>query len=113
MHELGLCDAILKMVDGIVKEEGLGGVSCITVEVGSLSGVMPHFLSDCWLAVTDGTDYDGVELVVESVPGTAKCLDCMTEFTADLSRLVCPECGGEKLTPLTGRDMTIKEIEAY
>ena len=26
--------------------------------------------------------------------------------------LRCPNCGGEKLTPLTGRDLTLKEILA-
>ena len=30
MHELGICDALLKMVDKAVKEEGCEGVSSIT-----------------------------------------------------------------------------------
>ena len=41
------------------------------------------------------------------------CLDCGAEFIAELEQLRCPNCGGEKLTPLTGRDLTLKEIEAY
>ena len=40
------------------------------------------------------------------------CLDCGAEFIADLDNLVCPECGGKKLNPLSGRDLTLKEIEA-
>ena len=43
----------------------------------------------------------------------ARCLDCGAEFTAELEYLRCPDCGGGKLTPLTGRDLTLKEIEAY
>ena len=31
-------------------------------------------------------------------------------FTADLNDLRCPECRGAKLTPLTGRELTLKEI---
>ena len=38
MHELGICDALLKMVDGIACDEGLACVRKVTVEVGSLSG---------------------------------------------------------------------------
>ena len=113
MHELGICDALLKMVDGVVKDEKLEGVTKITVEVGMLSGVMPAFLSDCWVAVSDGTAYADTEFVVESIPGTAECLDCGAVFEADLEKLVCPECSGHKLNPLTGRELTIKEIEAY
>ena len=41
MHELGICDALLKMVDGIARDEGLACVRKVTVEVGSLSGVVP------------------------------------------------------------------------
>ena len=68
MHELALCDALLKMVRGISREEALDGVRSITVRVGTLSGVIPHFLTDCWVAVTDGTEYDGVPLRVEIGP---------------------------------------------
>ena len=58
MHELGICDALLKMVRGIMKDEQLERVDKITVEVGSLSGVMPNFLADCWVAVADGTELE-------------------------------------------------------
>ena len=113
MHELGICDALLKMVRGIKEDEELEGISKITVEVGMLSGVVPKFMYDCWVAVTDGTEFEGVEFVVEAVEGRAKCLDCGEEFTADLEKLSCPNCGGNKLTPISGRDLTIKEIEGY
>ncbi len=112
MHELGICDALLKMVRNIAEEEALEEISCITVEVGSLSGVVPAYMSDCWEAVTDGTELQDVEFVVEELEGTARCMDCGEEFSADVNRLRCPHCGGERLTPLTGRDLTLKEILA-
>ena len=112
MHELGICDALLKMVRNIAEEESLEEITRITVEVGSLSGVVPAYMSDCWVAVTDGTELQEVEFVVEELEGTARCLDCGEEFPADFNRLRCPSCGGEKLTPLTGRDLTLKEILA-
>ncbi len=112
MHELGICDALLKMVDGIAKDEQLVCVKKISVEVGSLSGVVPAYLADCWEAVTDGTPYQTAEFVVETLPGTAQCIDCGEKFTADLENLICPRCGSRKLTPLSGRGLTLKEIEA-
>ena len=112
MHELGICDALLKMVRNIAEEEELEVISRITVEVGSLSGVVPAYMSDCWVAVTDGTELQDVEFVVEELEGTARCMDCGEEFAADINRLRCPGCGGEKLVPLTGRDLTLKEILA-
>jgi len=112
MHELGICDALLKMVRNIAKEEELEVIQRITVEVGSLSGVVPGYMADCWEAVTDGTELDGVEFVIEELEGTARCLDCGVEFPADVEHMRCPKCGGEKLSPLTGRDLTLKEILA-
>ena len=72
MHELALCDALLRMVRDISREEALDGVRSITVRVGTLSGVVPRFLTDCWTAVTDGTEYDGVPLRVETEAGRAR-----------------------------------------
>ena len=46
MHELGICDALLKMLRNVAEEEQLENVQSITVEVGTLSGVVPRFLSD-------------------------------------------------------------------
>lgn len=112
MHELGLCDAMLKMVRRIAKENELTVINSVTVEVGSLSGVVPRFLEDCWQAVTDGTELADTALIVEYTEGEARCLECGAQFVADLERLVCPECGGSMLTPVSGRDMTIKEILA-
>ncbi len=110
MHELGLCDAMLRMVRGIIKEEAITEVQRITIEVGTLSGVVPAYMEDCWEAVTDGTELESAEFVVETLQGTAQCMDCDAIFPSDVEHLKCPECGGHKLTPLTGRDLTLKEI---
>lgn len=113
MHELGICDAVLRTVDGIAKEEKLEYVSKVTLELGMLSGAVPAFLYDCWQAVIDGTAYRDTVLEIETINGIARCEDCLAEFSADLNALFCPECGGRRLTPLTGTDLTIKEIEGY
>ncbi len=113
MHELGICDAMLQMLRGIVKDEKLEGVNSITVEVGMLSGVVPRFMTDCWEAVIDGTEFADTTMTVETVEGVAKCLDCGTEFTANLDDLRCPDCGGDKLTPISCRELTLKEVQAY
>lgn len=113
MHEMGITDAMLKTVDRILAKEGMEGANRIVVQVGDLSGVVPRFLEDCWEAVAAGTKYQDTELVVETVPGTARCEDCKREFTVDIDDLRCPDCRSVKLTPLTGRDLTICQIEAY
>ena len=111
MHELGLADAMLKMVENLVKDEGAEKVIAVTISIGDLSGVVPHFMADAWEAVTDGTPYDGVPLHIETVPGVAQCMDCGEQFQVDTKHMKCPRCGSGKLTPVSGRDMTIEEID--
>ena len=112
MHELGLCDALLRMIRKIMAEEELTQVSKVTLEVGELSGVLPKYMYDCWEAVIDGTEFQETKLAIEEIPGVARCLDCNAEFHSNAEILRCPVCSGNKLMPLEGRDMTIKEIEA-
>ena len=113
MHELGLTDALLRMVRDVVKKEELTHVEKITLEIGELSGVVPRYMTDCWEAVIDGTEYQDTKLVIETVPGIASCMDCDEEFRIDVNSMRCPFCGGGKLAPVSGKDMELKEIEAW
>ena len=113
MHELGLCDALLKKVRQIAEENELEGVNSVSLEIGGLSGVMPNFMADCWEAVIDGTSFSDTKLIISTVPGTAQCMACGELFEANLEKLVCPVCAGLRLNPVSGKDMTITEIEGY
>ena len=113
MHELGLTDALLRLVRDIAKKEELEHVESITLEIGELSGVVPRYMEDCWEAVIDGTEYAETKLVIETVPGIASCMDCDEEFRIDVNDMRCPFCGSHSLTPVSGRDMTVKEIAAW
>ena len=106
MHELGICDALLKMVADVAKQEGTTEVASVT----TLSGVIPRFLEDCWQAVIDGTEFANTAMIVETLEGEAQCLDCGETFTADFNDLRCPKCSGTKLNPISGRELTLKEI---
>ena len=113
MHELGLTDALLRLVRDIAKKEELEHVESITLEIGELSGVVPRYMEDCWQAVIDGTEFAETKLVIETVPGIASCMDCDAEFRIDVNDMRCPVCGSHSLTPVSGRDMTVKEIAAW
>ena len=112
MHELGIADAALKTVRRIVAGEGEVAVRSVTVELGDLSGVVPRFLEEAWTAVCDGTEFAGVRLILHRVPATARCEDCGKVFVVDpAGDLRCPACRSDRLTPLSGQDLTIAEIE--
>lgn len=109
MHEIGLCDTLLKMVTQIVEDDNAKVIS-ITVEIGELSGVLPSFMADCWKAVVDRTPYKDTNLIIKIDKGRLFCKDCNTYFNGDLQHLKCPACNGQKLIPVGGKEMTLLEI---
>ena len=48
MHELGIVFHIIKGVEKTAEENGLTKVASVTVELGEVSSVIPHYLTDCW-----------------------------------------------------------------
>lgn len=111
MHELGLMDAVLRMVRRVSEEEKLERVERIVLEVGELSGIEIPYLYDGFNAVVHGTEYEDTELVVETVPGVLHCNDCDMDFPLKGQELFCPDCFGKNLSIKSGRDMTLKSIE--
>ena len=113
MHEMGLMDAVVRTVTRICEEDGsVQKVKKLTLEVGEISGVEPHFLREVYPAVIEGTICEGAELAIEIVPGVFHCNICDFDFPADIQKLECPKCHRDHLTPIAGNDFIIKEIEA-
>ena len=111
MHELGIADAMVKTIRRILADESDARLASVTVELGDLSGVVPRFLQSAWTAVIENTDYEGAVLHIHPVPATARCEDCGEFFVVNAEDLRCPRCRGDKLTPLSGQDFTLAEIE--
>ena len=111
MHELGLMDAMMRMVKRICEEENLTRVDKIVLEVGELSGIEIPYLHDGYDAVVHGTEWEKTKLEVETVPGVLHCNDCDMDFPLKDQELFCPDCFGKNLSIKSGRDMTLKSIE--
>ena len=48
MHELGIVFHVIKSVEMIGEENGLTNVASVTLELGEVSGAIPHELESCW-----------------------------------------------------------------
>ena len=61
--------------------------------------------------LTPGTMFEGAELVVETLPLTARCLNCAAEYQAEALPAACPDCGGEQAEVLAGTEAYLENIE--
>lgn len=114
MHEVGIISAMLKTIEGIMEEENLTRVEKIVLQVGELSGVLPHYMQECFPAAVYKTRFQDTELELDIVPGIARCKCCGLEFNGLKYDLVCPDCGNrDKFERLSGDELIIKEIHGY
>lgn len=110
MHELGILSSLVHTVEGIVKDEGLTEVEKIVIEVGELSGIVPHYIEQCYPAAVYKTFMESTALELIVVPGIVKCRSCGRVFNATANDLLCPDCGGQQIEILGGNDMIVSEI---
>ena len=114
MHEVGIISAMLKTIEGVMEEENLTHVEKIVLQVGELSGVLPHYMRECFPAAVYKTRFQDTKLELDIVPGIARCNRCGKEFNGLKYDLTCPDCGNrDDFTRLTGDELIIKEIQGY
>ena len=114
MHEVGIISAMLKTIEAVMEEEHLTKVEKIVLQVGELSGVLPHYMRECFPAAVYKTRFQDTKLELDIVPGIAKCNRCGLEFNGLKYDLTCPTCGNRHdFQRLSGDELIIKEIQGY
>ena len=113
MHELGIVFHMIKTVERIAEENVLTSVSSVTLELGEVSGVVPHELTSCWnWAVAQTEVLKGAELKIETIPAVTLCESCNRTYPTVPQGRVCPLCGSKETVLLQGNEINLKEIEA-
>lgn len=113
MHELGIVFHMIKTVERIAEENVLTSVSSATLELGEVSGVVPHELTSCWNWAAAQTEVlKGAELRIETIPAVTLCENCTHTYPTVPQGLICPLCGSEETVLLQGNEINLKEIEA-
>ena len=104
MHELSLCQAILEHVEGRAAGRP---VRRVDIRIGYLRQVVPDSLQFSWEMLTQGTDLDGCELVVEHIPAVVRCRACGTDTTLAWPVLACAGCEGLDVELQSGEELEL------
>jgi hydrogenase nickel incorporation protein HypA/HybF len=111
VHEMSIAQSIVEIVEDALGDEPASGVERVLVRVGALVAVVPHSLTFCYQAITEGTALAGSELVVEEVPVRVRCNACGREDELESFVFRCRGCGGTRLTTLSGDELVVGHIE--
>ncbi len=111
MHELSLCQSLLRQVAAIVSEQGSGFVSLIELQVGELSGVEPALMQHAFPVVSQGSIAQGARLLIQTRPLRVLCERCGSESDAEAGNLSCRACGNWQTRLISGDELLLTRIE--
>lgn len=111
MHELGVLNSMVHTIEKMIQKEQFTKVLSVTIEVGELSGVVPHYITKCWPAAIYKTFMEDTSLDMITIDGIVKCKSCGRVFHAISNDLTCPDCSSQNLEILQGDDIIIQKIE--
>ena len=98
MHELGIVFYIIRDVKKVAEENRVERVSEVVMDIGEVSTVVPHLLTDCWRWAADKEE------------AVTWCDDCKQEYETVKHGKTCPHCHSENTWLLRGNEVEIREI---
>lgn len=112
MHEMSIALAVIEEVEEAARRAGdVTAVRSVRLEVGELAGVVPDALAFSFELGCAGTVLEGAELVVDTLPGRARCGPCAHEWAVGMPPLLnCPRCDGGTTELLSGRELRIAAV---
>ncbi len=85
-------------------------ITCVRLDIGALSGVVPDSVRFCFDLVTEGTNLEGARLEITQQAGRCTCHTCGEEFEPDDLIALCP-CGSADVTVIAGQQLQIASVE--
>ncbi|MGH9038798.1 MAG: hydrogenase maturation nickel metallochaperone HypA [Acidimicrobiia bacterium] len=108
MHEIGLCQSVLGVVEG---KAGGRTVTGVRLRVGALHRVGPEAFEQTFSMVAAGSLADGARVEVVVVPVQGHCRGCEQDWEANDQLPLCPECGATDVTLTGGDDLVLESLE--
>ncbi len=91
MHEISICQSILKTIEDEMDHNDLPNVREIHVKVGILSNVDAELLKHVFKFVKQDGLFHNAELYIDVVDILAQCDKCEKSFKVEKYKFVCPD----------------------
>jgi hydrogenase nickel incorporation protein HypA/HybF len=111
VHELSVCQALLRQVAQLVQSRGASVVESITVEVGPLCGIEPMLLANAFWIMRAGSCAAQAALFIEETSVTVGCVSCGAQSQTAPNRLTCAACGGFRTRIVAGDELRLRRVE--
>ena len=112
MHELGVVFHVLDQIEDLAKQNNVNHVNKVTLEIGTVTGVVDDYLIDCWKWACNKKDLTkDCVLSIEKIEAITHCDNCGKDYNTIVYGKTCPYCKSDNTYLIQGREFVIKEME--
>ncbi len=111
MHELSICEALLKQATRVAAAAGIQCIDRITIAVGPLAGVDPGLLASAFAVMRFGRAARA-RLIIETLGVQVECQTCGIMSRVAVNRLLCAACGGYRTKVIAGDELSLLRVES-
>ena len=111
MHEMSIVQNLVEIIQEEMAAHHAKTLRSVRLQVGEMSAVVPDALSFCFEVITGGTGLEGARLLIDMVPLEGACSACGERFRIQDFSFRCPKCGSSAVETVSGRELSIVEIE--
>lgn len=110
MHEMSITQNIIDEVEEHLKNVSYTKIIDIKIKVGELTALDSSSLLFCYEALTKGTKFENVPLIIEEIALKGHCNNCKQEININNFLFICSNCGSSDITILSGDELILSEI---
>jgi hydrogenase nickel incorporation protein HypA/HybF len=111
MHELAICQSLLREVERTALANGSTEVSAIVVAIGPLSGVEAPLLARAFTVARGGSVAARATLEIRPMPIVVWCKNCAIETRVAANALLCGRCGAWQVDLRSGDELLLMRVE--
>ena len=111
MHEMSIAQSLLDIIREEMAKNDARVLKSVRLHIGQMSAIVPDSLSFCFEVMTSGTELEGAKLIIEVIPLRGVCKECNQAFEIRDYAFECPHCGSREINTISGRDLSIVEME--
>ncbi len=111
MHEMSVATHLLNLCLENAEKNSAKSIGKITVKIGKLSGVEPHFLVSAFDVIKGDTIADNavIEFIHQDV--VARCDKCSKDYLIEDYYIACPHCGNLDVKIIDGEELILMSLE--
>lgn len=111
MHEMALMAGVFDIIKKYTADISDKKITRVTLVVGELTNAVPAALEAAFEVYAKDTTVQEADLVIKTVPLTARCRECGWQGETEKHVFVCPKCSSFGVEILSGRELYVESLE--